>query len=365
VNPQISNLRQQYLIWILVPSIPNLDSEIGYYYDFDQSHDEYSRCFKKIGFEWRWKYITQGSYIDQLKFIKSESLPKEPLIINLCDGDEVNGAPGIEVIKELKNLGLIFTGAEEYFYEITTSKIPMKKVFDQFGINTPKWDIVSTSGDNLSDIFKSLKSPLILKPAVSGGSMGLGIKNVVHNELEAKLVLDQLQSGYKGWKLDIDGFILEEFIPGKEFTTLLTGSYDHPSYIRTYTPVERVFSQKIPATERILSYDRLWETYEEENELDHGEFLFNYFPCDPDLSEKINQLSLDVFHSLKGTGYTRIDIRQHEKNGLFYVLEANAQCGLSEDENYTSIGAILRISGISFSELITEIILDALRKKIL
>ncbi|MBK7231019.1 MAG: hypothetical protein IPH93_01770 [Saprospiraceae bacterium] len=104
-----------------------MDSEIGYYYDFDQSHGEYSRCFEEIGFEWRWKYITQGSYLDQLKFIKSESLPKEPLVINLCDGDEVNGAPGIEVIKELKNLDLIFTGAEEYFYEITTSKIPMKK----------------------------------------------------------------------------------------------------------------------------------------------------------------------------------------------------------------------------------------------
>jgi D-alanine-D-alanine ligase len=341
-----------------------MDSEIGYYYDFDQSHDEYFRCFSEIGFEWKWKYITQGSYVDQLKFIKAESFPKEPLIINLCDGDEVNGAPGIEVIKELKNQGLIFTGADEYFYEITTSKIPMKKIFNEFGINTPEWDIVSSSGDNLSDIFKRLSSPLILKPAVSGGSMGLGIKNVVSNEDDAKLVLEQLQSGYKGWKLDIDGFILEEFIPGKEFTSLLTGSYNQPYCIKTYSPVERVFNQKIPATERILSYDRLWETYEEETELDQGEFLFNYFPCDPDLSEKINNLSLDVFQCLKGTGYTRIDIRQHEKNGMLYVLEANAQCGLSEDENYTSIGAILRISGISFSELITEIILDALRKKI-
>ena len=47
-----------------------------------------------------------------------------------------------------------------------------------------------------------------------------------------------------------------------------------------------------------------------------------------------------------------------------YVLEVNAQCGLSEDEDYTSIGAILRMSGITFTELIVEIINDAFRRKI-
>ena len=34
------------------------------------------------------------------------------------------------------------------------------------------------------------------------------------------------------------------------------------------------------------------------------------------------------------------------------MLEVNAQCGLSEDEDYTSIGAILRYSGKTFSDLV-------------
>ena len=38
-----------------------------------------------------------------------------------------------------------------------------------------------------------------------------------------------------------------------------------------------------------------------------------------------------------------------------YVLEVNAQCGLSADENYTSIGAILRFAQASFTDLIQEI----------
>jgi D-alanine-D-alanine ligase len=46
-----------------------------------------------------------------------------------------------------------------------------------------------------------------------------------------------------------------------------------------------------------------------------------------------------------------------------YVLEVNAQCGLSEDEDYTSIGAILRMSNKTFSQLVVEIINDAFLRK--
>jgi len=40
----------------------------------------------------------------------------------------------------------------------------------------------------------------------------------------------------------------------------------------------------------------------------------------------------------------------------------NAQCGLSDDEDYTSIGAILRFGKKSFTYLIIEIIEDALSR---
>ena len=48
-----------------------------------------------------------------------------------------------------------------------------------------------------------------------------------------------------------------------------------------------------------------------------------------------------------------------KETGKMYVLEVNAQCGLSEDEDYTSIGAILRFSGNTYTELVAEIINDA------
>ena len=49
-----------------------------------------------------------------------------------------------------------------------------------------------------------------------------------------------------------------------------------------------------------------------------------------------------------------------DKNtGNLFVLEVNAQCGLSEDENYTSIGAIARIGEHPYHEMIAHILEDA------
>ncbi len=45
------------------------------------------------------------------------------------------------------------------------------------------------------------------------------------------------------------------------------------------------------------------------------------------------------------------------------MLEVNAQCGLSEDEDYTSIGAILKYADKSFTEIIREILKDALTRR--
>ncbi|MDD1444466.1 hypothetical protein MEO93_29835, partial [Dolichospermum sp. ST_sed3] len=76
----------------------------------------------------------------------------------------------------------------------------------------------------------------------------------------------------------------------------------------------------------------------------------------------IKALSLNAYKACGGKGYTRIDIRQDSTTGKLYMLEANAQCGLSEDENYTSIGAILKASNVSFTEVVIEILKDALRR---
>ena len=350
----------QIKVWVLAPLLETADVNLDYYYDFSQSIAEYEKTFAELGIEWQWQPVTINDYATVIETIAKEKdfANKTPVVFNLCDGDEVNGTPGISVVKLLKEKGLIYTGSDEYFYRITTSKIPMKRAFDKAGVPSAKWKAVHHTND-IEDIFELLGSPVIVKPSVSGGSMGVGIKNVVYNQPELQDQVNKMFAGYRGWDLAADGLIAESFITGPEFTVMISGSYNNPKEAKIYTPVERVFHDSLPEQEKFLSFDRLWEIYEDETPMPNEANFYEYALPDASLIDEIKKISWDAFVSCKGCGYTRADVRMDAATGKLYVLEVNAQCGLSEDENYTSIGAILRFSDVSFTELVAEIINDA------
>jgi len=239
----------------------------------------------------------------------------------------------------------------------------MKKAFDAHKVPTAKWVAIANRNGIDKKLFDKLGTPVIVKPAVSGGSMGVGIKNIVSNQQELEEQVFKMFDGYRGWQLTTDGIIAEAFINGAEYTVLIAGSYDNPAAARVYEPVERVFHASLPDNEKFLSFDRLWEIYEEETPMPDNDNFYEYVSPDIALHEKIKQLSWDAYVAVKGKGYTRVDLRMDKTTGNMYVLEVNAQCGLSEDENFTSIGAILRLSGNTFKDLIVQILQDAISRK--
>ena len=97
-------------------------------------------------------------YPDIIELIAKEKdfSNKTPVVFNLCDGDEINGTPGISVVRLLEEKGLIYTGADEYFYHITTSKIPMKQAFDRAKVPSAKWKAINDKDQNLNNIFEKL-----------------------------------------------------------------------------------------------------------------------------------------------------------------------------------------------------------------
>jgi D-alanine-D-alanine ligase len=122
-----------------------------------------------------------------------------------------------------------------------------------------------------------------------------------------------------------------------------------------------VFHSSLPEKEQFLSFERLWESYEEESPMPNDGMFYEYEAVTSiDLIKRLKELSIDAFKAVKGKGYARIDIRMEKDTQKLFVLEINAQCGLSDDENYTSIGAILRVSNKTFTNLIVEVLDDAL-----
>jgi D-alanine-D-alanine ligase len=160
-----------------------------------------------------------------------------------------------------------------------------------------------------------------------------------------------------------DGLFVEQFITGPEFTTLIVGSSTQPENCIVYPAVERIFHESLPDEEKFLSFDRLWEIYEDEKPMPGNESFYNYHRPDPSLMAALEKISRDAYIAVGGTGYGRLDIRMDAATGKLHMLEVNAQCGLSEDEDYTSIGAILRYAGKSFTQLTKEIIHEAFTRR--
>ncbi|MCX6337505.1 MAG: hypothetical protein NT153_09510 [Bacteroidetes bacterium] len=329
------NNKAQYKIWVFAPYFETEDSDLQF---LDITLDNFNRIINMI-----------------------VNLPSTNIVLNLCDGDELNGVPGISVVNALEKSTLIYTGADAFFYHITTSKIDMKKAFDVHEVPNAKWIVFDNSINET--LFNEIGTPAIIKPAVSAGSMGLTVKNVVQTFSECQTVLQEMGKGYHGWNLDAAGLLAETFIKGREFTSLIVGSSTMPDKIKFYTPIERVFHDSLPEEEKFLSFDRLWETYTDESAMPEGAFFYEYAAVtDLQLLKSLEKLSKEAFLSLKGMGYGRIDFRLSNETGKLFVLEVNAQCGLSEDENYTSIGAILRFSNETFTSLIVEILDDAIAR---
>ena len=352
-------------VWVLAPLIKSNDENLDYYYDFSQSILEYAKTFEELNVAWQWQPVTINDYADIINTIVAERELQTyfPVVFNICDGDEINGTPGISVVELLEEKGLIYTGADSFFYKITTSKIAMKKAFDKAGVPTPKWEAIQNKGQDINGIFERLGTPIIVKPSVSGGSMGVGTKNVVYDENGLKALIDNLFTGYHGWNLVADGLIAESFIRGAEYTCFIVGNYDQRGNAFIYDPVERVFHSSLPEDEKFLSFDRLWEIYEDETAMPNEESFYEYGPVNISLLEQVKKISWDAYAAVRGTGYTRADVRMDIATGKMYVLEVNAQCGISEDEDYTSIGAILRLGGKTFTDLVKEIIINTISGK--
>lgn len=348
-------------VWVLAPFVETNNENLDYYYDFTQSIEEYTKAFNELGIQWKWQQVTNNDYKFFIDLIAEQAIAENVVVINLCDGDDINNAPGINVIRYLKKCGLCFSGADEYFYRITTSKIKMKEVFERKNIPTAPWAIITDENKNDVSLFENLGSPVIVKPAISGGSLGVGIHSVVKTNEDLCAQFEKLQEGYHGWNLTDGGVLAEKFIDGPEFTTLIVGNSSSPKDCKIYLPVERVFNKSLPPHEKFLSFDRLWEMYEDETPL--NEDFYNYHSPGAAFLQPICKISFDAYKAVRGKGYCRVDLRMDRQTGQLYVLEVNAQCGLSEDENFTSIGAILRLSGNSFASLVSEIITDTLSKK--
>lgn len=346
-------------VWLFIPYYITEEGWTEDFYDNPVTRQQLANVFAELGIKWKWQPITFDNMHAVIDEVAASSKDYIPVVLNYCNGNEIDGLPGISLIKLLEAKDFIFTGGDSKFFHVCDSKIRLKRAFMEAGVATAPYEVISDIS-RIQGVCDRLGTPLIVKPATYYGSHGISVNSVVHNDEEVSAQVQRLLEGQHGMKLTPEDIYVERFINGSEFTVLIVGTPGCPETIKIYPPVERVFHSSLPEEERLFSYETSWGRYQEETPPPPGESFYHYQLVDSTFHERLCELSWRAYCAVGGNGYGRVDLRMDKASQQLFVLEVNSLCSIDSPQNkLSSVGNILRLANILFAQLMSEIIAEA------
>ena len=229
----------------------------------------------------------------------------------------------------LEQFNIPYTHSDVISSCIAMDKEISKKIFIKNKINTPKFFSYSYNLKKLAlvnKINKKLKFPVVVKPFNEGSSVNVFICN--------KKNLFKTLNSIKNYKK----VMIEQFIGGREIQVAIMGN-------------KKLGAIELKPKRKFYDYQAKYNTKAKTQHL---------IPVD--LTKKKLKQVLDIAlkaHRVIGcSGVTRSDFKFY--NGKFYLLEINAQPGMTR---LSLVPEIAAYKGISFIKLIEWILKDASKKK--
>ena len=351
------------LVPVFVPCAVTPDALFGNDYDTPEFRADVSSWLAPLPVDWEWVRVTPDNIRSAVELAASAARERAVIVLNFCDGTEDDGYPGLSVVRALESAALAATGADARFYEVSTSKLAMKRRFAAAGVATSPWVEIRDPETDIARAAAELGWPLFLKPDTSAASMGISLRSLVRNPEEAREQACALLAAIRGGRLSRGSVYAEAFLSGREYTALVQSTGDAGDPVRAYPPCERVFNSALPVEERFLSYERYWEQYRDESPPPSGEPFYRHESVDPRLALEVADAARRAYLAVGGCGYARVDLRAFGDSGALNVLEVNANCGLTSDDQ-SSAGAILGQAGVALSEFVSCALREAwIRRK--
>jgi D-alanine-D-alanine ligase len=221
--------------------------------------------------------------------------------------------------------GLSYTGSNPISSAAAMDKEMAKRLFRSVDVPTPHWRMAPLEA---AAVDRTLGWPVVVKPAKQGSTVGLTVVRGaagLQSAIQTALAFD-------------DEVMIEQFVPGREFTV---GILD-----RQPLPVGEIIA---PA--EIFDYRAKYQ---------HGGAR-EVFPADlpPAESARVQGYAVRAHQVLKLGIYSRIDFRR-DAAGEFWCLEANSLPGLTAT---SLLPQAARAAGIDFPTLLDRICKGAIRPR--
>jgi D-alanine-D-alanine ligase len=260
------------------------------------------------------------------------------IVFNIAEGFYgVNREAHVPAICEF--FGIPYSGSDPFTLSLCLDKARTKETLTFHGIPTPKFTVVEKIED-LEARARSLSLPLFVKPLHEGSSKGITDSNLCWDRAHLLRQTEFLLENYD------QPVLVEEYLPGKEFTCAVFGNGDEA----TVLPIVGMNFESLPkGALPIYSFDAKFVWDRPENPLD-------IFQCPAritrELQASIERVTLDAFRVLGCRDWARIDVRL-DAVGVPNVLEVNPLPGILPDPADNScLPKAARAAGISYDELI-------------
>ena len=247
----------------------------------------------------------------------------------------------------LDMLKIPYTGSDPLTLATCLDKARTKEILAYHNIPTAKFLFV----ESIADLERfDLNFPVMIKPVAEGSSKGIFNSSLVYNMND---LTEKLTTSFVTYK---QPFLIEEFLPGREFTVAILGNGLETEVL----PIVEINFDELPKElVPIYSYEAKWVVDTRENPL-------NIFTCpaqlDESLQDKIRKVALETYKVLRCRDWSRIDIRL-DQNGEPNVIEINPLPGVLPDPKDNSCyPKAARANGLSYVEMINKVLITAAKR---
>jgi len=237
----------------------------------------------------------------------------------------------------LDMLRIPYLGSDPLTLALCLDKARTKEILSFHEIPTAPFSVVR-SMEAFEDV--RIRFPAIVKPLHEGSSKGIYNSCVVRDveALEREVLAVLSTYGQPA--------LVEEFLPGREFTVGILGNGDH---LRVLPVVEIRFDALPPGMNPIYSFEAkwVWDTTEKPLEIYDCPAQLN-----PDLLSEIEALCTRTYRVLNIRDWARIDVRL-DGRGRPHILEVNPLPGiLPRPEDNSCLPTAARAAGMTYNQLI-------------
>jgi len=256
------------------------------------------------------------------------------LVFNFCEGMYGLGREAL-VPALLDAYRIPYTFSDPAVLAVSLHKGMTKRVVRDAGVPTPDFAIVEEIADTRE---VTLRYPLFAKPLAEGTGKGVTPASRIADPDALGAVCAHLLETYR------QPVLVEEYLPGREFTTGIVGTGADAAVVGT---MEVVFLE----TAEAHAYTYVNKEYCDDRVL--------YRLADDQAAEGCARVALRAWRALGARDAGRIDIRM-DAEGRPSFIEVNPLAGLHP--KHSDLPIICTLAGVGFQDLI-ERILDSARKR--